>query len=268
MDGFERSEPDPDPVVSMADSVPVSRHCPYPSGSIRCTISPLRPLADQMNEAEIRKLVVERIARTKTGRTATFLSEMFIDSFSRRADLVVANGTLSAFEIKSRRDSLDRLKGQVETYTKLFEHVTVVCTENHLAGVESIVTDDIGIWVVDSKGKFSLFRRSRRRAVDKLGWLSFLPIDEMRALMRLHSLPTSGLKEDLISRGAGIPLRTVRQYAIDYLKRRHFRVGRLIEQRRAITVTNAKQELRPVPVEQLAETRAIPRRKLHSPSSG
>lgn len=214
-----------------------------------------------MNEVEIRKAIIEKILRTKYGQRATFLPEMFIDSFSRRADLVVANGNLAAFEIKSRRDNLDRLSGQIETYRRHFEYATVVCAKNHLAGVEAIVPDDVGIWTVNDKGAITVVRRPRKVETSKVDWLSFLPVDELRQLLRANSLPTSGLRSTLIGRASDLSIKRIRRYAIDYLKRRHLRVQKIIEKRGAQNQLMATSRIEPPTITENPIVPAIPRKK-------
>src|SRR4051812_41988278 len=101
-----------------------------------------------MTESEIRAALIEKLASTPAGRGAAFITEMFLDSFARRADVVMANGKLAAFEIKSERDTLERLHGQLSTYLRFFEQVTVVCAEKHLEAVKLHVPESVGIIAV------------------------------------------------------------------------------------------------------------------------
>jgi len=48
-----------------------------------------------------------------------------------RVDLVVVNGNLHGFEIKSDRDTLKRLARQVETYNRVFDLITIVVGDRH-----------------------------------------------------------------------------------------------------------------------------------------
>jgi hypothetical protein len=67
------------------------------------------------------------------------VEEMGIWSGSVRIDIAVINGTLSGFELKSDRDTLERLPAQIDLYSKVFDHVVLVVGERHAAkGVESI----------------------------------------------------------------------------------------------------------------------------------
>lgn len=57
---------------------------------------------------------------------AVVINEMVVANWARRADIAVANGRLYGFEIKSAFDSLKRLPGQIESFRRHFDKVTVV----------------------------------------------------------------------------------------------------------------------------------------------
>lgn len=55
------------------------------------------------------------------------------------ADVIIANGTTTAYEIKTEYDSFDRLHNQLSDYSKVFEHVYVVIPESkYLAWLNNI----------------------------------------------------------------------------------------------------------------------------------
>jgi hypothetical protein len=183
-----------------------------------------------MTEAEIRDSIVAKLTASREGCGAAFIKEMFIDKFSRRADLVMANGKLSVFEIKSERDSLSRLEGQLDSYCRYFEKVTVVCAERHLAGVLSLASADVGIWSVRRDGAISMVRRARSKKLPTGDiWLSFLPVDEIRYFLKKNNLKSSGLRDDLIECAKQIPVREIREFVLSYLKRREEKIRGLIE---------------------------------------
>lgn len=190
-----------------------------------------------MNELEIKTLLQAKLAASPHGQGAAFVSELFIDAFARRADLVMANGKLSAFEIKSDRDTLDRLDGQLETYMRLFEQVTVVCAERHQAGVEERVPDGVGVWVLALDGHISVLRKAKtHKQVSHQSWLSFLPVDELRGLLAAHGLQRSGARDVLLTRASSIAIKHVRQYVLDFFKnRREVRIAKINAVKKART---------------------------------
>ena len=179
-----------------------------------------------MNEAEIRQGLIERLRRQAQGASATYISELCIDRFDRRADLVQVGTRLAAFEIKGDRDRLTRLPGQLESYCRLFERVTVVCTQRHLAAVQSLTPAEVGLWTVDAAQGFDEVRPSRLLRGQRIeDWLSFLPVPELRRLLRSHDRPAKGPREDLIVQAGTLPKTAVRAQVLQSLRAHAERVA-------------------------------------------
>lgn len=216
-----------------------------------------------MNELEIKSLLQAKLAASQHGQGAAFVSELFIDEFARRADLVMANGKLSAFEIKSEKDSLDRLDGQLETYLRLFEQVTVVCAARHQAGVEERVPDGVGVWVLGVDGSVKILRRAKtQKQTSHQSWLSFLPVDELRNLLTEHKLLRSGTRDVLVTRASAIAIKHVRKFVLDFFKNR--RAERIAKINATKTARAQPKRLPPTPALDLrlmgsTPLRAIPR---------
>ncbi|MEX2106770.1 MAG: sce7726 family protein [Solirubrobacterales bacterium] len=78
--------------------------------------------------------------------------EIWIDEFSvpgtkERVDLALVGAALTAFEIKTERDDLRRLPRQLNAFSRLFDHCSVVVAEKHLAGCELMLPEWWGISV-------------------------------------------------------------------------------------------------------------------------
>jgi len=82
-------------------------------------------------------------------RTATVLSEARAGLC--KADVVVLNGTSTAYEIKSERDSLGRLRNQLDSYRKVFAAVNVAVSDVHLREVLSVAPADVGVQVLSRR---------------------------------------------------------------------------------------------------------------------
>jgi hypothetical protein len=154
--------------------------------------------------------------------SCVFLSELFVDGFSRRADLVVANGHLAAFEIKSASDKLSRLKGQLDSYKKNFEATTIVCSHKHLSGVRKMAQPGIGILTVSEDGELKEVRRAKLGKISKSAWLDYLPVSELRKLLKIHgfSSPRAGDRKSIREICMRISREHIRAYALDYVKSR------------------------------------------------
>ena len=62
-----------------------------------------------------------------------------------RADVVVVNGELSGYEIKSDRDTLDRLANQQSVYSRVFDRVILVVGSRHIDKARSLIPDWWGL---------------------------------------------------------------------------------------------------------------------------
>jgi len=90
--------------------------------------------------------------------TASMMTEFRVGRC--KADAVVLNGTGNAYEIKSERDSLHRLQGQVDAYSRVFGTVNVIVGENHLRSVEAAVPRHVGIRVLTRRYQISEHREA------------------------------------------------------------------------------------------------------------
>ncbi len=94
-------------------------------------------------------------------RTAAMLNEFRVGGC--KADLAILNGTATVYEIKSERDSLSRLEHQIETYKQFFAAVYVIAGDNHLEGIRSIASKDVGILRLSPRHQISTLRAARDR---------------------------------------------------------------------------------------------------------
>jgi len=104
-----------------------------------------------MNDAQIR----ENFHKIYLGRFHTEPNVLVVDELGLihgkgRADIVVINGRLIGYEIKSDDDSLDRLREQVLMYNSIFDRNTIVVGEKHVKKIRSKIPKSWGI-VVSSR---------------------------------------------------------------------------------------------------------------------
>lgn len=100
---------------------------------------------------------------------------------SSRADFLVIDGNTKSFEVKSKIDTLCRLKKQVNDYGDVFEYNTVVVDEAHADKVINLVPDYYGIWIY-SKGDKIKYRVSQYSPnINSEGQLSLLNKEELRS---------------------------------------------------------------------------------------
>lgn len=107
--------------------------------------------------AVVRKILLGRHSLN----TATLLNE--VRTGACKADLAVLNGTSSAYEIKSDRDSLEKLHRQISSYRSVFANVYVVTNKANVGKVLAAVPEDVGVIILTDR--FTL--RTERPSINR-----------------------------------------------------------------------------------------------------
>ncbi|MFL4368310.1 sce7726 family protein, partial [Enterobacter asburiae] len=137
-------------------------------------------------EKEIKVAILNHLIEHSTiTKNTTIINELVIDSFSRRADLVVINNNkLIAFEIKSEADSLVRLTGQVEKYLFYFDKIIVVSTKKHIDKIVENVPDRVGLWEFNNNDITIKHRGRTKNISEKKYFLDFLKASDLKKLSK------------------------------------------------------------------------------------
>jgi hypothetical protein len=118
------------------------------------------------------------------------LDELGICQGEYRIDVAVVNGALHGWEIKSERDTLQRLPAQAAAYSRVFDTVSIVCGQSHAAGVREMVPDWWGVSVAHDVGGGVVLERQREAhanpEVDVRSVVELLWRDEALTLLREH----------------------------------------------------------------------------------
>lgn len=104
-------------------------------------------------------LVSKIVLGRHSARTASALME--VPAGRSIADLVIFNGTSTAYEIKTDLDSFTRLPAQLDDYRSRFEHVNVVTSIERAPDAEKMTPEAVGIIGVRRSGSLSVVRPSR-----------------------------------------------------------------------------------------------------------
>lgn len=117
---------------------------------------------DHRHEYIYKAALTQRILLgTHSLQTASMLTEFRVGKC--KADIVILNGTATAYEIKSERDSLARLERQVEAYRNVFAKVYVIAGENHIDSVYAEIDRDVGVLVLTGRQNISTVREAMHR---------------------------------------------------------------------------------------------------------
>jgi hypothetical protein len=107
-------------------------------------------MSPAIKDPEIRQALYAALREPTRMAGARVVSEMGIWSNTVRVDVAVIGDELIGFEIKSERDTLIRLAGQMDIYNRLFDRMTLVCAAKHLDKASASVPDWWGLTSVDS----------------------------------------------------------------------------------------------------------------------
>lgn len=98
------------------------------------------PAQQEPGDAEIRAALLRHLRRVhRRERDTAYLEELGLCRATVRVDVAVVNGLLHGYEIKSNRDNLRRLLGQVDIYSKVLDRATLVVGEKHLVEAVSLL---------------------------------------------------------------------------------------------------------------------------------
>lgn len=137
-----------------------------------------------ISEVDIKAAFLQHLREEKVLSKGDILtSEYVLGSNGRRADLAFWATNFVGVEIKSEADTLGRLRDQVAVYEHCFERTVVVVAPKHVSGCLQLLSEHIGLWVVDRSG----YARCIRAALPNSGrlvspQLELLTLAELRQL--------------------------------------------------------------------------------------
>ncbi|AQR68242.1 hypothetical protein BZG29_07625 [Janthinobacterium sp. LM6] len=105
------------------------------------------------------ELATRLVFKRHSPRTASFQVELGVGSSI--VDVAIANGTSTAYEIKTEFDSSKRLKSQTADYLRVFDKVYVVTHPNHVERYERELDPKVGLIVLSPKHALSPLREAR-----------------------------------------------------------------------------------------------------------
>jgi hypothetical protein len=103
---------------------------------------------------------------SESGCPAKLFEELGVQHGTARIDIAVVNGVMHGYEIKSDRDTLDRLPEQMNEFNDVFDKLTLVVGKRHLYDAINIVPDWWGIVVAKIDANHEIFFQTIREAED------------------------------------------------------------------------------------------------------
>ncbi|MBL8905684.1 MAG: sce7726 family protein [Rhizobiales bacterium] len=170
---------------------------------------------------------------THSLNTACVLSEFRTGTC--KADVVILNGTATAYEIKSERDSITRLANQMDNYKKVFAKAYVIVGDSHLSGVFDTVSREIGIMRLSRRNQISTEREAEDRP------------DRICPVTVFESLRSAEAQAVLLEMGISVPevpntrLHGVMRHSFERLKpaELHFAMVKILKRTRNLAPLSA-----------------------------
>jgi hypothetical protein len=139
-------------------------------------------------DADIRPALRAWLRERHAGKPDTvILDELAICRGQVRIDLAVVNGLVHGYEIKSDRDTLARLAGQADIYSRVLDRATIVVGGSHLDAALAAVPEWWGVVLVQSRAEVARFvvqrRGSRNPERDPRALVEFLWREDALALL-------------------------------------------------------------------------------------
>jgi hypothetical protein len=101
-----------------------------------------------MRDRDVRAAMLRRLGVEHAGESdLRIIEEMDVWSGAVRIDIAVVNGELAGYELKSDRDTLERLPMQADIYSRVFDRVTLVVGIRHAKKATPIIPRWWGITV-------------------------------------------------------------------------------------------------------------------------
>ena len=112
-----------------------------------------------MRDIDVRKTLLENeLSVFREDGVSRIVQELSLCQGAARVDVAVVNGQLHGYEIKSKNDTLERLPGQVEVYSRVLDRCALVVEESHLEKALALVPEWWGVMSVwETSGEVRMF---------------------------------------------------------------------------------------------------------------
>lgn len=176
-------------------------------------------------EAKIKLSLIQYLLRTDK-YNSIIATEVPINQTQNIVDVLQISTTVSsAFEIKSDRDNFSRLDKQIQSYSSVFNYVSVVISENNYKAVLPLIPKKIGIMLIKEsdiivKRKPSEIKKLSKNALAKIIWKNNL-LKIMSSKFTTHQLKGLSdyeLRKLLIKY---YNLKEIRSFAYDFLMQKY-----------------------------------------------
>lgn len=152
-------------------------------------------VVEMTKDQEIRRALMasQYIAKLRIEDKETLVMEEFaLITGETRIDLAVLNGSFHGFEIKSDKDTLERLPHQADYYKKVFQYLCLVVGRKYVEKTVSMLPEYWGILIADKKDGITTLleyrRSSKNMCLDSYAIASMLWREEALSILMKFEL--------------------------------------------------------------------------------
>ena len=182
-----------------------------------------------LNDKDIRDVLIEKLTKSNKNHDYRIINELGLCDGEARADIAGANGKLCGYEIKSDRDTLERLSNQIKAYNATFDRITIVVGEKFEHKILSIVPEFWGVEVayMNRFGRVSIKKvrtPTQNTTIEGESLLELLWKDELKNLLIQQGIDKglSGKNKKTLKEMAikNVSFKVIRNYTRETLKSR------------------------------------------------
>lgn len=124
---------------------------------------------DKIIRASFRKILDQELEKyiAESGHPAHIFEELGIQHGMVRIDMAMVNGIMHGYEIKSDRDTLERLPEQMREYNEVFDKMTLVVGNRYLTEAINLIPDWWGVIVAKFESGTVVFYTIRESATNQ-----------------------------------------------------------------------------------------------------
>lgn len=140
-------------------------------------------ILDDLKEPDKIKISLYKELLKQINNEQFIVPEVFIGKAV--ADLLVVNGDIHIYEIKSKNDSLSRLEHQLKRYKQCANKVTLVVDQKFITKLDNLpIMDNVGIILVDEKYKLKNIKSAISSVIEKQSYFAYWSPIELRETLR------------------------------------------------------------------------------------
>ncbi len=123
-------------------------------------------MMNKSNDLEIREAFhKKKLSQQHKNKDTLIIDELGLLHGSNRIDIAVIGKKIHGYEIKSAKDNLKRLEGQLNSYSRTLQKLTFVIAPEHLVDVMKFIPQWCGVIIAEKGVRGGITFRSIRKAL-------------------------------------------------------------------------------------------------------